>query len=149
MSFTIELMNNQEELNKITKSPALVRSLTGSLRDEADIVDPEILIEFNGTLVDCNYMHIPELNRWYFITKIDSVRTNLWRVTGHCDVLKTYSEAILGTEAVIARQEFQWNLYLNDSMFKAYSNPRLQCANFPNKFTGQSYVLVMNGANYT
>lgn len=149
MSFVIELMNNQEELNKITKSPTLVRSLTGSLRNETDIVDPEIIIEFNGTLVDCNYMHIPELNRWYFITKIDSVRTNLWRVTGHCDVLKTYSEAILGTEAVIARQEFQWNLYLNDSMFKAYSNPRMQCANFPNKFTGQSYVLVMNGANYT
>lgn len=149
MSFTIELMNNQEELNKISKSPVLVRSLSGNLRHEADIVDPEILIEFNGTLVDCNYMHIPELNRWYFITKIDSVRTNLWRVTGHCDVLKTYSQAILGTEAVIARQEHQWNLYLNDSMFKTYSNPRLQCANFPNKFTGESYVLVMNGANYT
>lgn len=149
MSFTIELMNNQEELNKISKSPVLVRSLTGTLRDEADIVDPEILIEFNGTLVDCNYMHIPQLNRWYFITKIDSVRTNLWRVTGHCDVLKTYAQAILGTEAVIARQEHKWNLYLNDSMFKAYSNPRLQCANFPNKFTGESYVLVMNGANYT
>ena len=73
MSFTIELMNNQEELNKITKSPTLVRSLSGNLRDEADIVDPEILIEFNGTLVDCNYMHIPQLNRWYFITKMKIV----------------------------------------------------------------------------
>lgn len=148
MSFTIDLMNNTEELNKISKNPTLVRSLTGTLRDEADIVDPEILIEFDGTLVDCNYMYISQLRRYYFITKIDAVRTKLWRITAHCDVLKTYSEAILGTECVVARSESRYNLYLNDSMFKVYANPRLQCANFPNKFTGESYVLVMNGANY-
>ena len=148
MSFTIDLMNNREELNKISKNPTLVRSLTGNLRDEADIVDPEILIEFDGTLVDCNYMYISQLRRYYFITKIDAVRTKLWRITAHCDVLKTYSEAILGTECVVARNESRFNLYLNDSMFKVYANPRLQCANFPNKFTGESYVLVMNGANY-
>ena len=149
MSFEIHLMNNQQELNKITKTPTLVRTLTGNLRDEADIVDPEILIEFDGTLVDCNYMHIPTLNRYYFITKIESVRTKLWRITAHCDVLKTYAEAILNTEAVVARSESKYNLYLNDAMFKVYSNPRLQIANFPNKFTGESYVLVMNGAKYS
>lgn len=149
MSFIIELMNNQEELNKITKNPALVRSIEGEFRDEEDIVNPVILIEFDGTLTDCNYMHIAVLNRYYFITRIESVRTKLWRIYAHCDVLKTYSEAILGTEAVVARSESRYNLLLNDSMFKVYSNPRLQIANFPNKFTGESYVLVMNGAQYS
>ncbi len=148
MSFSIEFCNNQEELNKISKNPTVVMTLTGTLRDEADIVNPEILIEYNGTLTNVNYMHIAELRRYYFITKIESVRTNLWRVTAHCDVLKTYAEAILGTEAVVARSESKYNLMLNDAMFKVYSNPRLQCANFPNKFEGESYVLVMNGANY-
>lgn len=148
MSFAIEFCNNQEELNKISKNPAVVMTLTGTLRDEADIVNPEILIEYNGTLTNVNYMHIAALNRYYFITKIESVRTNLWRVTAHCDVLKTYAQAILGTEAVVARSENKYNLMLNDSMFKVYSNPRLQCANFPHKFEGESYVLVMNGANY-
>lgn len=148
MSFSIELCNNQEELNKITKNPSVVMTLTGTLRDEANIVDPKILIEYNGTLVNVNYMHIAELRRYYFITKIESVRTGLWRISAHCDVLKTYAEGILGTEAVVARSESKYNLFLNDSMFKVYANPRLQCANFPNKFTGESYVLVMNGANY-
>lgn len=147
--FDIELMNNQEELNKITKTPTLVRTLHGFLRDETDLVDPEILIEFDGVLVDCNYMHIPVFNRYYFIHKIESVRTNLWKIYAHCDVLKTYAEGILNTEAVVARSENRYNLYLNDAMFKVYSNPRLQVANFPNKFTGESYVLVMNGAKYT
>lgn len=148
MSFIINLCNNQEELNKITKNPPIVMSLEGSLCDETDIVDPVILIEYDGTLDNVNYMHIPELHRYYFITKVESFRTGLWRVSGHCDVLKTYAEGILNTPAVIARQENKWNLYLNDSMFKAYTNPRLQIAKFPNKFSGESYVLVMNGANY-
>lgn len=149
MAFDIVLMNNQEELNKITKSPTTVRTLTGTLRDETNIVDPEILIEFDGTLTDCNYMYIQALSRYYFITKIESVRTKLWRVTAHCDVLKTYANGILNTEAVVARSESKYNLFLNDAMFKVYSNPRLQIAKFPNKFTGESYVLVMNGAKYS
>lgn len=147
--FDVELMNNTEELNKITKSPTIVRTLHGYLRDTTDLVDPEIMIEFDGVLVDCNYMHIAVFNRYYFITKIESVRTKLWKVYAHCDVLKTYAEGILGTDCVVARSENRYNLFLNDSMYKTNSNPRLQIANFPNKFTGESYVLVMNGANIT
>lgn len=147
--FDVVLMNNTEELNKISKNPTIVRTLTGTLREETDIVDPEILIEYDGTLTDCNYMYISTFHRYYFITKIESVRTKLWKVYAHCDVLKTYAQGILGTEAVVARSENRYNLFLNDSMYKAYSNPRLQIANFPNKFTGESYVLVMNGAKYS
>lgn len=148
MSFNIVLMNNRDELNKISKSPITVRTLTGTLREETDLVNPEINIEFSGTLTDCNYMQIPSFNRYYFINKIESVRNGVWRIYAHCDVLKTYSQAILGTEAVISRNENNYNLLLNDSMFKVEAQPRVQCCNFPNKFTGESYVLVMNGANY-
>lgn len=146
--FDIVLMNNQEELNKITKNPSTVRTLSGTLRESTDLVDPEINIEYNGVLTDCNYMYIAQFNRYYFITKIESVVNGVWRIYAHCDVLKTYANAILNTEAVVARSESKYNLFLNDSMFKVYSNPRLQIANFPNKFEGESYVLVMNGAKY-
>lgn len=149
MSFNIVLMNNQQELNKISKTPSTVMTLTGTLREETDIIDPQIIIEYQGALTNCNYMYIADFHRYYFITKIESVRTGLWRVHAHCDVLKTYSDAILGTEAVIARSESQYNMLLNDAMYKVYSNPRLQCINFPNKFSGKSYVLVMAGANYS
>lgn len=148
MSFNITFMNNQEELNKISKRPAAVMTLTGHLREETDIVNPVINIEYSGTLTNVNYMWIPEFNRYYFITEIESIRTGLWRVYGHCDVLKTYSEAILGTPCVVARNESEYNLMLNDSYFKVYANPRLQVVNFPNKFSGYSYVLVMKGCQY-
>ena len=146
MSFNIVFMNNQQELNKISKSPSTVMTLTGTLREETDIVDPVIVVEYDGTLTNTNYMHIPTFNRYYFINKIESVRTGLWRVYGHCDVLKTYSQGILGTKCVVARNQNEYNLYLNDAYFKVQSNPRLQIINFPNKFSGESYVLVMKGA---
>lgn len=146
MSFNIVLMNNQDELNKISKNPVTVETVTGVLRDECDIVDPVIEIQYAGTLSNVNYARVEELHRWYFINKIESVRNGLWRIYCHCDVLKTYSEAILGTECVIARSQNKYNLFLNDSAFKVYANPRLQVINFPQKFTGESYILVMKGA---
>lgn len=149
MSFTIDFKNNQEELNKISKNPSTVFSLTGTLRDGTSIVDPEILVEYDGTLTNTNYMYIAEFNRYYFITNIESVRTGLWKVYAHCDVLKTYANAILGCTGVISRQEHNWNLFLNDSAFKVYSNPRIQVAKFPNKFTGDSYILAMKGTQYS
>lgn len=149
MSFYIEFKNNQEELNKIRKNPATVFTANGTLRDGSSIVDPEILVEYEGTLSNVNYMYIPEFHRYYFINDIESVRTNLWLVHAHCDVLKSFSNGILNCTGVIARQENEWNLYLNDSAFKSYCNPRLEICNFPNAFTGESYILALKGAQTT
>ena len=147
-NFAINLMNNQEELNKINKNPSSVISLFGNLREETSIIDPIIVVEYNGTLTNVNYMYIGTFHRYYFITKIESVRTGLWRIYAHCDVLKTYAQGILGCNCVVARNENNFNLLLNDAYFKVYSNPRVQIANFPGKFTGESYVLVMKGAQF-
>ena len=148
MGFTITLMNNQDELNKIKKNPGAVLTVVGNLREESSIIDPVIIIEYDGALTGVNYMHIPTFNRYYFITQINSVRTGLWRVCAHCDVLKTYADGILGCDCVVARNQNNYNLLLNDSYFKVYSNPRVQIANFPSKFEGESYVLVMKGCQY-
>lgn len=146
MSFLIDFMYNGEELNKINKSPTSRLALNGTLRDESSIVDPVILIEYDGELTHVNYAHIPKFNRWYFITDITSVRTGLWRVAMHCDVLKTYAEGILASSGVIARQENQYNLYLDDYFFKCYQNSMIVTKVFPNGFGNQAFVLAMMGS---
>lgn len=146
MAFNVVLMNNTDELNKINKNPATVETVNGVLRDECDIVDPIIEIQYAGTLSNVNYARVEELHRYYFIKKIESVRNGLWRIYCHCDVLKTYAEGILALEAVVSRSETRYNLLINDPMFKVYSNPRLQIAKFSGSFNGDnSYVLIMNG----
>mgnify|MGYP007133709515 CR=1 FL=1 len=142
MSFTIQFMYNNEPMNKITKSPSTVFSLTGTLRDESSIVDPVILVEYADP-IDANYAYIEEFRRYYYITDITSVRTGLWRITMHTDVLKTFSEGILNSPCIVAKSSSRFNLYLNDSDYKCQQNDIVMTKNFPQVFNiaASYYVL--------
>ena len=149
MSFTINFMKNSDEVNKINKSPETITTLTGTLKKETSIVNPVILIEYAGTFTNCNYAYIESFSRYYYITDIKNIRENLWEVYMHCDVLKTFSEGILASSGIIARQENSYNLRLDDDCYKCYSDPLIVTKVFPNGFNKQSYVLAMLGSNKT
>ena len=48
-----------------------------------------------------NAMYIPVVDSWYWITSIVSVRANVWQVSAVMDVLATYREDILATDAYV------------------------------------------------
>lgn len=143
MSFTIELMHNKDPYNKINKNPDSVRSVTGTLKDETSIVDPDIIIEYSGTLTDCNYAYISEFSRYYYIRNIESVRTNLWRVSMHCDVLKTFAEGILGSPCIVAKNAKRFNMYLNDADYKCQQNEWVLTQNYPSGFDLSTAVYLL------
>lgn len=148
MSFAITLYQNNSENNKIGKSLVQVASYNGNLRETCDILNPVINFDDAGLgakIATVNYMYIPAFGRYYFINKIESISNNIWRIYGNVDVLETYKDAILNQTAVIARQENEWNLYLNDGTFKVYQNPIICTINFPNGFTDQEYILAVAG----
>lgn len=96
-------------------------SLSGTLRNETDVVNPTILVEANvSTLAGCNYMSIPAFHRQYFFTGIRAISDDLCEVSGHCDVLSSFKTGIRSNTAVVARsaQSGNWNLFLNDPMTK-------------------------------
>lgn len=134
MSFSIKFMFNNEPMNKISKTPQELFELTGTLRDEASIVDPVILVEHNKP-INANYAYIAEFNRYYYIRNIESVRTGLWRITMHTDVLKTFSEGILNSPCIVAKSSSKFNLYLNDADYKCQQNDIVMTKVFPNGFT--------------
>ena len=132
--------------NFINKDLINVASFTGNLREETSVIDPVFEVETALDFSQINYVHIPELHRYYYVTNIVSVATNLWRIYCHVDVLMTYKPQILDHEAVIARQENLYNLYLNDgSTFVATQRSRIVQKTFPNGFSGSSYVMLVAG----
>lgn len=133
MSFTIQFMYNNEPMNKITKSPQSLFSLTGTLRDESSIVDPVILVEHSDP-ISANYAYIAQFQRYYYIKDITAVRTGLWRITMHTDVLKTFSEGILNSPCIVAKNSNRYNLYLNDSDYKCQQNDIVMTKDFPSGF---------------
>lgn len=146
MSFNIVFMYNNEPMNKISKTPVEKFTLTGELKDESSIVDPVILVEKDSPL-EANYAYIAEFGRYYYIKDITAVRTGLWRITMHTDVLKTFSEGILNSPCIVAKSSSRFNLYLNDSDYKCLQDDIIMTQTFPSGFNiaGSYYVITCLG----
>lgn len=138
---TINLYNNTSDKKKIGKSLTLVSSLNGSLREECDMINPSVLIEHSG-VITANYAAIPDFNRKYFITKITSVRNNLWRVDMHVDVRETYASQIKANEPILERSEFVYNLYLPDNELPLTEDTFTSTYEFGSSF-GSTYSFLM------
>lgn len=143
----IILYECQSPNNYITKTLYNQIELTGSLRAESSIINPIIMIEY-GNLSKYNYMYIPDFKRFYYIQNIVSIRTNLWRLECHVDVLNTYRSEILEHQAIIQKQSNNniSNMYFDDGDFIVENKQYIHIHNFPDGLdeTGE-YILITAG----
>lgn len=147
MSFNIKLQYNASEKNKVTKDITDVLTLTGELKQDTSIIDPVIVFETDiPTIANCNYMTISAFGRSYFITNIKSIRTGLIEISAHVDVISSFANEIKTNNAIIKRQENNWNLYLNDGTFKVYQNPIVLTKPFQYGFSDYSFILSVAGS---
>ena len=148
MSFTIKLQINKSENEKFSKKLIDVLTLTGTLKNGTSIVDPVILFECDlKQITNCNYMSISEFSRSYFITDMKSIRNGLVEISAHCDVLSSFKDEILTNDAIILRQEKNWNLYVDDGVFTTYQNDEIITKEFPSGFSTQEFVLAVAGGS--
>lgn len=147
MAFTVALQSNSSPKNQLDKSISGVLSVSGTLKEGTSVIDPVILVQAPlSTLVNANYMAISAFGRSYFITDIRSIRNDLVEISGHVDVLSTYAAGIRGNNAIIYRQENDWNLYLDDGSFQIYQNPNVLTRPFPSGFSTLEFVLAVAGS---
>ena len=144
---TIKLYKNLSDKVVVDKSITQVGSdITGTLREGCSVIDP--VIKFESTvgshLTECNYAYITEFGRYYYINNIICTG-KLFEVHMHVDVLMTYKDGIRENSAVISRQERNYNLYLQDGVFKTYSQPHIQVAQFPNGFSDFEFIFSVAG----
>ena len=121
MSFSVTIGRTTSEKRALDKSVSTVKTCTGVLQNESNVVNPSILCKCSASsIATANYMTISDFGRKYFITDITAVSNDLCVVSGHCDVLSTYASGIRSNTATIARSatEGNWNLLLNDPMIK-------------------------------
>lgn len=117
------------EKRALDKTFSAVSSLTGTLRNQSNVVNPSIEVEVPvGTIATCNYMTIPDFGRKYYITDMTALGENLTLVSGHVDVLATYANEIRMNNAIVSRSATQgnWNLYLTDPMLKVTNRSLIQ-----------------------
>lgn len=143
---TITFYRNISEINAVNKSLDELTTLFGTLREESSIIEPVINItDIDDFIGSMNYAYISEFNRYYFISNIESISTGLWRVSLNVDVLYTYRDQIKNNYAIIERNEIEYDLKLNDGLFKTQQNPRIAQFPFPHGFNTWNFVLAVAG----
>lgn len=144
---TIKFYNNLSDKIVVDKNITQIGAdMTGTLRENCSVIDPVIKVEgiVGSNLPSCNYAYIAEFARYYYINNIVCVG-NLFEVHMHVDVLMSYRGDIRTNNAVISRQEKNYNLYLQDGVFKTYSQPHYEIKQFGTGFTDFQFVFCVAG----
>lgn len=119
----IILYNNSAEINRVDKGNylSIQTTLTGTLRDECDILKPSIVFEFDS-MPTFNYAYIPLFHRYYTVTGKTVLSNKLYEIQFDCDVLYTYKNAIKSLQALVARNEFTYNSAMPDNNIPCVQN---------------------------
>lgn len=144
---TIKLFNNLSDKIVVDKNITQIgNDLSGTLRADCSVIDPVIAVEnLNASdIPGCNYAYIPEFARYYYINNI-VCSGKLFELHMHVDVLMSYRSDIRSNNAVVSRQEKQYNLYLQDGVFKEQANPHYEIKKFPSGFTSFNFILAVSG----
>lgn len=144
MSFPIQFYLCREPKNKISKTfSSTVYTVQGELRDESNVVNPEILVESN-IAISANYAHIAIFDRYYFVKEWKVIRRGLWVCSLHCDVLMSHKTGILGSTCIVSRSQNRFNLFLNDVRYKRETDEMTITREFANGFDPANAVYVIN-----
>lgn len=143
----LNLYKNLSDKNHVDKNiTQMGNQLTGTLRDNCSIINPVIEIEsYTGfDFAECNYAYIPEFKRYYYINNI-TLKNKMYELTMHVDVLMSYKDEIRSNTAVISRQENNYNLYLQDGVFKTKAFSHIQVVQFPDGFSDFNFIFSVAG----
>lgn len=137
----IRLMKMNQPKNLVGRLTSLFDyvELNGELRDSMNISNPQLIVDISATsnitggsptstvtpeeLVtgfrndpynSVNYVYIPDLHRYYFITEIILIRKNILQFSLHVDVLQ-FANFIRNQTAFVTRNQYEYNIELADT----------------------------------
>ena len=152
-AFVITFYNNTAETNRVDKTNylTLVSEISGNLREETSLTDLVITIQ-QSEVPTFNYAYIKSFNRYYYVTDIASVRSNLWEISLSVDVLMTYKEALLNCTGFIDRNEFEYDPLIVDDKLPLKQGQTVKVDFLTNELFSNSadyFSYVLQGLNLT
>lgn len=115
--------------------------------EPVSIEDPELKLSKQIDFDSYNYVHIPYMNRYYYVTDKPRFDNGFYYVKLHVDVLMSHKSEFLDQEVILKRQSTKYNLYQNDEEFKLMQFEAIRTQEFPNGFqaTTQQFILGVVG----
>ena len=143
----ITLYINNSEINRIGKNLTGANTISGTLREQTNVIEPDILVSMENPTT-YNYVYIPAFKRYYFIKDITSVRNGLWRLHLAVDTLETYKTEILNCSCILdSTNETGLDKYLTGGNWVAKVKDKTEIKKFPNGLldTGEFILITAGG----
>lgn len=106
MAINVEFFTCNDDprtLNK-TLTPVLENAIPATLTANTSILQPTLLIKYNGAVCGANYMYISHFQRYYTIENITVTEGERMTVTGMSDPVYTMKDQILNCPCVCIRK---------------------------------------------
>ena len=100
----VEFYKTTDNANTVNKTLSLNKTLDIIFRQAVDEQAPVIIMN-RSNLGNSNYIHIPDFNRYYFISSIDNYTATLVFVHLTTDLLMTYQDVIMNSQVQITATE--------------------------------------------
>lgn len=118
----IMFYQNKSSNITVNKNIVSVFKLEGSFRDNISVTEPVFTIESTESPVIANYCYIPEFKRFYYITDINIIRTNLYEIHCQCDVLMSFRSDILSSSQFVSRNVNEFESDVQDNKLTVTKN---------------------------
>lgn len=150
MAFDVKIYINSSAPDYFDKSLSGETTVSCEFKAPVDVENPTIYISATNAYDGYNYCYIAEFSRYYFMKCIGG---NSQTLTFQCqsDPLMSFKAQIKACPAVIARNPWHWDKYLNDPKLPIESRSISAIMDFPtNKalFNGKNncYILTCLGS---
>ena len=144
----IKLCQNLSENNIINKTIQEIATATAVIKGALSVENPRLILTYNASLQDINYLKIAELHRNYYITDVINLTGGRYEIQAKSDVLESFKNDILGLSDIIDKQEGaeSTNMYLDDGSYVTENKEFNTVINFPSGFNADGeYILITAG----
>ena len=120
--------------------------MSGSFKQPFNVLDPTLQLSKAIDVLTYNYVYIPEVERYYYVTSQPVYQHGYYEISLHEDVLESTKSDFLPLPAIIARQQSKYNAYLNDDRYPVLAKQQVNTLAFPNGFSnGEDIIMIVNG----
>lgn len=151
MALTINLYSSPGERNILGRRKTSIKSMTScEITDICNIETPEVLLDYDASIMGTfDYAEIPAFNRFYFITSIEIVNGNQFKLYLESDPLESFKASILSSQAIAKRSSNRGNPEIEDPLMVFKNIPKYETRKCPTGFapdgTGSCYVFILGG----
>ena len=112
----LTLMKTSSDKRDLRKSTTTIKTVNCKIKEGTSIISPTVIINKMSAshIRQCNYAHISDFGRYYFVTDIVETTANQLEISMHVDVLNSYKDDIRSITTLIERQENVFSPYFVD-----------------------------------